>query len=91
VLESSFTLPEEIQLEPKVYYRLTDNWVELSVRFIVPQRGVRAIKDSMNREILNALEEAKIEIASGTYEIVGLPPIRFDRTPEGPFPDTGTL
>ena len=91
VLESSYTLPEEIQLEPKVYYRLTDNWVELSVRFIVPQRGVRAIKDSMNREILAALEAAKIEIASGTYEIVGLPPIRIDRTPEGPLPDKGTL
>ena len=77
-LRGSYTLPEEIELDPRVFYRLTDNWVELALRFVVPERGVRPIKDAMNRDILVALEEAKIEIASGTYEIVGLPPIRIE-------------
>jgi small-conductance mechanosensitive channel len=63
-------------LTPKVYWRLTDNWVELTVRFIAPTHGVRELKDSMSRDIINALDDAKIGIASGTYEIVGLPPIR---------------
>lgn len=66
----------EAEFEPKVYLRITDNWVELTVRFVVNERGVREVKDQMSREILAGLEEAKIGIASGTYEIVGIPPIR---------------
>jgi small-conductance mechanosensitive channel len=67
----------EAEFEPKVYYRITDNWLELTLRFIVQERGVRGVKDAMSREILAALEEAKIGIASSTYDIVGLPPIRL--------------
>jgi small-conductance mechanosensitive channel len=77
-LEAAYTLPESVELEPRVFFRLTDNWNELSLRFLVPQRGVRGIKDAMNREIIRALEAAKIGIASGTYEIVGFPPIRIE-------------
>jgi small-conductance mechanosensitive channel len=62
---------------PRVYMRITDNWVELTVRFIVPAQGTRELKDRMSREILEAFEKAGIGIASGTYDIVGLPPIRF--------------
>jgi hypothetical protein len=35
----------------------------------------------MSREILAGLEEAGIGIASGTYEIVGLPPVRVVMEP----------
>jgi small-conductance mechanosensitive channel len=66
-------------LGPKVYFHLTDNWIEMSLRFIVPAHGVRDIKDRMSREIIDALDAAKIGIASGTYDIVGLPPIRIER------------
>jgi len=69
-------------LEPRVYYRLTDNWLELTVRFFGKERGVRAVKDAMSREILRAFDEAKIGIASATVEIVGLPPLRMQRPPE---------
>jgi small-conductance mechanosensitive channel len=68
---------KDAEFEPKVYLRITDNWVELTLRFVVNERGVRDVKDKMNREILSALEEAKIGIASSTYDIVGLPPIRL--------------
>ncbi len=63
-------------LEPKVFWRLTDNWLELTVRFVADTHGVRALKDAMSRDILAALDEAKIGIASSTYDIVGMPPIR---------------
>jgi hypothetical protein len=33
------------------------------------------LKDKMSRDILDAFEKAGIEIASGTYEGVGMPPI----------------
>ena len=78
-LRERFVLALEIALEPTVYLHLTDNWIELTLRFLVPVHGVRAIKDAMGREILAGLQEAHLEIASGTYEIVGLPPIRVEQ------------
>lgn len=65
-------------LRPRVYWRITDNWVELTVRFIVNAHGIRELKDKMSREILEAFDAAKIGIASGTYEIVGFPPVRVE-------------
>lgn len=64
-------------VEPRVYYRLTDNWLELTVRFIAPARGVREIKDELSRDMLNELDKAGIGLASATFEIVGLPTIRL--------------
>ena len=63
-------------LSPKVYYRITDNWLELSVRFITTEHGVRDVKDAISREMLAALDDAGIGIASATYEIVGFPPVQ---------------
>ncbi|MDT0275184.1 mechanosensitive ion channel family protein [Blastococcus goldschmidtiae] len=63
-------------LEPKVYWRLTDNWLELTVRFLTGVYGVRDVKDQMARELLVELDEAGIGLASATFEVVGLPPLR---------------
>ena len=62
--------------EPRVYWRITDNWLELTVRFITPDRGVRNIKDAMAREVMAKLDEAGIAIASATFEISALPPVQ---------------
>ncbi len=69
------------EMAPKVYYRLTDNWLELTVRFIARDHGIRELKDAMSREILAALDDAGIGIASATFEVVGLPPLRLERSP----------
>jgi Small-conductance mechanosensitive channel len=63
-------------LEPHVFVRLTDNWTELSLRYISHDHGSREIKDKMSRDILRDLNAAGIGIASTTFEITGLPPIR---------------
>lgn len=63
-------------VEPKVYYRLTDNWLELTVRFIAPVRGVRELKDELSREFLREFDAAGIELASATFEIVGFPELK---------------
>lgn len=65
-------------VEPHVYYRLTSNWVELSLRFLVPDRDIRKIKDAMYREILRRFLEEEITIASSTYDIVGFPTVRVE-------------
>ena len=70
-------------LEPKVFYRITDNWLELSLRFIVEDRGIRDIKDAMSRDILKEFDAAGIGIASATFDIVGLPPLRIQNGGNG--------
>lgn len=66
-------------LKPKVYYRITDNWLELTVRFVVGTHQIRDTKDGMSRQIVEALQTSGISIASATYDIVGFPPIEIKR------------
>ncbi len=72
------------EFEPKVFMRLTDNWIELSVRIITREYGVREVKDKMSREIVAEFNKAGLGIASSTYDIVGMPPIsvRLDHSAE---------
>jgi small-conductance mechanosensitive channel len=67
------------EIDPQTFWRITDNWLEITVRFLAPDHGIRWIKDQMSREILAGLDKAKIGIASGTYAIVEVPPIRIER------------
>ena len=67
---------QPVDAKPRVYYRLTDNWVELTVRFLCRDHDIRGLKDKMSRDILDGLDRAGIGIASGPYEIVGMPPIK---------------
>ncbi|CAN5812235.1 hypothetical protein BH11MYX3_BH11MYX3_20880 [soil metagenome] len=64
------------EIAPRVYLRITDNWIELTVRFLCKDHDIRGLKDRMSREIMARLDAANIGIASGTYEIAGLPPVR---------------
>ena len=70
-------------MRPRVYWRMTDNWLELTVRFIAMDHGVRDLKDAMTRDVLAALDAAGIGIASATFEVVGLPALRVEREPSG--------
>jgi small-conductance mechanosensitive channel len=63
---------------PRVYWRLTDNWLEMTVRLLTRDRGTRAVKDAISRDVLAELDRAGIGIASATTEIVGLPPLKLD-------------
>ncbi|MFL5507676.1 MAG: mechanosensitive ion channel family protein [Gemmatimonadales bacterium] len=69
---------EAADLEPRVYWQLTDNWLQMTVRFVARERGVRSLKDRITRDVLAALEQAGIQVASTTFEITGLPPLRID-------------
>ena len=71
------------EIEPRVFWRLTDNWLELAVRFLSPDHGTRDLKDKMAREILTRLDEAGIGIASATYEITAVPPLKLQSEAPG--------
>jgi small-conductance mechanosensitive channel len=75
-LEHRYVLKRS-DLEPRVYWRLTDNWLEMTVRFLVPDAGIRKIKSDMSRQIIDQLDKAGIGVASGTYEVVGMPPLNI--------------
>src|SRR4051812_14483356 len=45
-LEHDFRVRRE-DFEPATYWRLTDNWLEITVRFIAPDHGVRRMKDAL--------------------------------------------
>ena len=69
----------ESEMGPRVYWRITDNWIEMTIRFLVEDHGVRDVKDRMAREIMVGLDKVGVGIASGTYEIVGVPTLRVER------------
>lgn len=73
----------EPDVRPRVFWRLTDNWLEMTVRFVCLDHGVREMKDAITRELLGELDKAKIEIASTTIEISALPRMRLERVPAG--------
>ncbi len=57
------------EIEPRVYARATDNYLELSARFVVPIRTARTVKDELTRTVLERFEAAGIEIASTTQDV----------------------
>jgi small-conductance mechanosensitive channel len=61
------------QIDARVFWRLTENWVELTVRFLAPDHGIRNIKDQITRDILKGLDGAKIAIAAVRQEAVSAP------------------
>jgi small-conductance mechanosensitive channel len=67
-------------LTPKVYYRITNNWLELTVRFIARERGIRDLKDVISRDILKAFDREGIAIATTTFNIVGFPPLQMENS-----------
>jgi small-conductance mechanosensitive channel len=77
---------KDSDIHPTVYFRLTDNWIEMTVRFVCKVDGVRDLKNRMSREIIDALDAAKIGIASSTYDVVGMPPLRVRVENSGSLP-----
>jgi small-conductance mechanosensitive channel len=61
------------EVEPRVYVRATDNYLELAARFVVPVRTARFVKDELTRRILERLAEAGIPIASATQDVTVRP------------------
>ncbi len=57
------------EVEPRVFARATDNYLELAARFVVPVRTARSAKDDLTRRVLARLRHAGIEVASPTQDV----------------------
>jgi small-conductance mechanosensitive channel len=66
-LERRFDV-RRLDFEPRVYYSLTSNYLELTVRFVFRDHGTRAVKDQMARTILDEFDAAGIRIAAMRIE-----------------------
>jgi small-conductance mechanosensitive channel len=71
-MRRSYPIPPT-DLEPRVFVRATDNWIELAARFVVPVRTARSAKDDISRHVLEELDAAGIEVASATSTVTVKP------------------
>jgi small-conductance mechanosensitive channel len=62
------------EIDPQVFWRITEDWMEFTVRFLGPDHGIRHIKDRMTRQIIADFEKANILIAATRQEGVTLQP-----------------
>lgn len=67
----------EVNLEPQVTMKITDNWLEFTVRYIVDYRYRRLTKDRMHNQILAEINRnpERLVIASTTVALVESPPL----------------
>ncbi|WP_027108194.1 mechanosensitive ion channel family protein [Lacticigenium naphthae] len=73
---------EETSLKPSVFISFDDNWIELSLRYVVDFRERRIVRDLLFTEILKRFKDEgkKIELASETVEIIHeIPPINQEK------------
>jgi small-conductance mechanosensitive channel len=61
---------EKFEVEPAVFMKVTDNWVELTLRYLVAPRKRRAAATYIFSEIFRQIQQRKdIEIASSTMAL----------------------
>jgi small-conductance mechanosensitive channel len=70
----------EQSVQPRLYMVMTDNWIELTLRYVVESRERRQVSARLHRELFERIAiDPGITVASATFEIVGFPPLRSDR------------
>jgi hypothetical protein len=72
----------DASLEPAVYWRITDNWLELSLRFLVPARGSGRSRTGSAATSSPVWTPPGSGSPSAIYDIVGLPPVQLQAPPE---------
>ena len=62
---------EKRVIEPNVFVKLTDNWIELHIRYITDTRNRRNVHSEISEEILKKIQDEKgIKIASETLKVL---------------------
>jgi hypothetical protein len=68
---------QEATVEPLLYVVMTDNWIEMTLRYVVEARHRREVQGELHRQLLENFEAApEITVASATVEIVGFPSLK---------------
>jgi small-conductance mechanosensitive channel len=67
---------KQTKVEPSIYFVMTDNWIEITLRFVVDAQERRKVKAQLYRELLQQFKEENITVASATFDIVGFPALQ---------------
>ncbi|MCB9591053.1 MAG: mechanosensitive ion channel, partial [Polyangiaceae bacterium] len=69
---------EDAQVAPMVTLKATDNWLEYTLRYVVPFTKRRTTKDVLFERIVRDVEASggKVQLGSATFELVAAPPFR---------------
>ncbi len=72
---------EDAQVEPTLVITMTDNWLQFNLRYIVDYKKRRTTRHILQESIRKKIEASngKVELASATYEVVSIPPIKMDK------------
>jgi small-conductance mechanosensitive channel len=72
---------ENAQVEPSLAIKMTDNWIEFNIRYIVDYKKRRITKHILNELIGKAIEKTngKVMLASATFEIVKIPDLNVKK------------
>lgn len=72
---------ENAQVAPSLAIKLTDNWVEFNIRYIVDYKKRRLTKHILNELIGKEIEKTngKVVLASATFEIVQIPDLKIKK------------
>ncbi|RPD98748.1 mechanosensitive ion channel family protein [Aureibaculum marinum] len=70
---------EDAQVNPTLAITLTDNWIQLNLRYIVDYKKRRCTKNLLNEKINSEIKNTngKVMLASTTLEIINLPEINL--------------
>ncbi len=65
-----YFLVPTIELEPVVYIKVTDNWVELAMRYVVEPKRRRTATNFIYERVFERVQSRQdIEIASSTMDV----------------------
>lgn len=69
---------EQARIQPMVTLRVTDNWLEYTLRYVVDFKRRRATKDILFERLMSAIDDTagSVRLASMTVELVGNDPVR---------------
>ncbi|WP_424001032.1 mechanosensitive ion channel family protein [Maribacter sp. IgM3_T14_3] len=71
---------EDATIEPTIAMNLTDNWVQLNLRYITDYKRRRNTKHTLFQHIVQAISKTngKVKLASTTLQLLEIPPIEVN-------------
>jgi small-conductance mechanosensitive channel len=71
---------EDAIVDPTLAIKLTDNWIEFNLRYIVDYKKRRVTKHLLNDAIRKGIEatNGKVVLASSTFELIKIPELKID-------------
>jgi small-conductance mechanosensitive channel len=71
---------ENAQLQPMVALKITDDWVEFVLRYVVDYKKRRSTKDRISSRILDVIESSngKIVLGAPAFEVASIPTLEIE-------------